>query len=87
MHVCKVAAEWRAEWGKDVVIDLVGGSITCCCHFIQSVGLSYVYSKQVIFELTQEWLKELSFSRLECGVNDSLQICVGSLTSPGIDTR
>jgi 2-oxoglutarate dehydrogenase E1 component len=23
MHVCKVAAEWRAEWGKDVVIDLV----------------------------------------------------------------
>ena len=24
MHVCKVAAEWRAEWGKDVVVDLVG---------------------------------------------------------------
>lgn len=23
MHVCKVAAEWRSEWGKDVVIDLV----------------------------------------------------------------
>lgn len=23
MHVCKVAAEWRREWGKDVVIDLV----------------------------------------------------------------
>ena len=23
MHVCKVAAEWRAEFGKDVVIDLV----------------------------------------------------------------
>ena len=23
MHVCKVAAEWRAEWQKDVVIDLV----------------------------------------------------------------
>lgn len=23
MHVCKVAAEWRAEWGTDVVIDLV----------------------------------------------------------------
>lgn len=22
-HVCKVAAEWRAEWGKDVIIDLV----------------------------------------------------------------
>ena len=23
MHVSKVAAEWRDEWGKDVVIDLV----------------------------------------------------------------
>jgi len=23
MHTCKVAAEWRATWGKDVVIDLV----------------------------------------------------------------
>ena len=23
MHVCKVAAEWRATWSKDVVIDLV----------------------------------------------------------------
>ena len=23
MHVCKVAAEWRAEYSKDVVIDLV----------------------------------------------------------------
>jgi len=23
MHVCKVAAEWRATWHKDVVIDLV----------------------------------------------------------------
>ena len=27
--------------------------------------LSYVYSKQPIFGLTQEWLRELSFSRLE----------------------
>lgn len=23
MHVCKVASEWRSEWNKDVVIDLV----------------------------------------------------------------
>ena len=23
MHVCKVAAEYRSEFGKDVVIDLV----------------------------------------------------------------
>ena len=34
--------------------------------------LSYVYSKQPIFGLTQEWLRELSFSRLECGVHDRL---------------
>ena len=31
--------------------------------------LSYhVYSKQPIFGLTQEWFRELSFFRLECGV-------------------
>ena len=29
MHVCKVAAEWRAEFGKDVVIDLVW-TVFCC---------------------------------------------------------
>ena len=34
----------------------------------------YVYSKQPIFGLTQEWLRELSFSRLECGVHDRLHI-------------
>lgn len=28
MHVCKVAAQWRAEWGKDVVIDLVSGDLS-----------------------------------------------------------
>ncbi len=28
--------------------------------------LSYVYSKQSILGLTQEWFRELSFSRLEC---------------------
>jgi len=27
MHVCKVAAEWRAAWHKDVVIDLVSLSV------------------------------------------------------------
>ena len=36
--------------------------------------LSYVYSKQPIFRLTQEWFRELSFSRLECGVHDRLHI-------------
>ena len=33
-----------------------------------------VYSKQPIFGLTQEWLRELSFSRLDCGVHDRLHI-------------
>ena len=36
--------------------------------------LSYVVSKQPIFGLTQEWLTELSFSRLDCGVRDKLHI-------------
>ena len=36
--------------------------------------LSYVYSKQPMFGLTQEWFRELSFSRLECGVHDRLNI-------------
>ena len=51
--------------------------------------LSYVYSKQPVLGLTQEWFRVLSFSRLECGVHDRLHIypCVGYFTSPGIDTR
>ena len=27
MHVCRVAAQWRADWRKDVVIDLVSPGI------------------------------------------------------------
>lgn len=27
MYVCRVAAEWRNTFNKDVVIDLVGGSV------------------------------------------------------------
>ena len=34
MHVCKVAAEYRNEFGKDVVIDLVR-------HFAGSICLNY----------------------------------------------
>ena len=34
----------------------------------------YIYSKQPIFGLTQEWFRELSFSRLEGGVHDRLHI-------------
>ena len=33
-----------------------------------------MYSKQRILGLTQEWFRELSFSRLECGVHDRLHI-------------
>ena len=36
--------------------------------------LVYVYSKQPILGLTQVWFRELSFSRLECGVHDKLHI-------------
>ena len=32
--------------------------------------MSMVYSKQPIFGLTLEWFRELSFSRLECGVHE-----------------
>ena len=57
-------------------------------HF--SSVLSYVYSKQPILGLTQEWFRELSFSRLECGVH-KLHISRADwwdlFTSPGIDTR
>ena len=38
------------------------------------IFLSYVYSKQPILGLTQEWFRELSFSRLECGVHNKLHI-------------
>ena len=36
---------------------------------LKNLVLSYVYSKQPILGLTQEWFRELSFSRLECGVH------------------
>lgn len=37
LHVCKVAAEWRAEFGKDVVIDLV-----CVCVLFSFVKLNVI---------------------------------------------
>ena len=55
--------------------------IWCWCMFFV---LSLYTPKQVIFGLTLESFRELSFSRLECGVTT----CVGGpFTSPGIDTR
>ena len=44
--------------------------VSCMLSYV----LSYVYSKQAILGLTQEWFRELSFSRLECGVHDKLHI-------------
>ena len=38
-------------------------------RIIDDLVLSYVYSKQPILGLTQEWFRELSFSMLECGVH------------------
>ena len=69
-------------------IDVIGTEDATTCHIliIRHSGqctaglvhwllvLSYVYSKQPIFGLTQEWLRELSFYRLECGVHDRLYI-------------
>ena len=33
-----------------------------------------IYSKRLIFGLTQEWFRELSFSRLEGGVHDMIHV-------------
>ena len=45
--------------------------------------LSNVYSKQPIFGLTQEWFRELSFSRLQCGVLDKLVDNAGNIITQG----
>ena len=57
-------------------------SLCNCGHHVPLV-LSFVYPKQPILVLTQEWFKELSFSRL-----DRLHIypLYGTFTSPSIDT-
>ena len=41
---------------------------------VRNLVLSYVYTKQPFFGLTQEWFRELSFPRLEYGVHDKLHI-------------
>ena len=46
--------------------------------------LNYVYSKQPIFGLTQEWLREVWSPRQGICL---FTPCVGYFTSPGIDTR
>ena len=39
---------------------------------VKNIGGAYY--KQPMFGLTQEWFREVSFSRLECGVHDKLHI-------------
>ncbi|KAJ7351681.1 hypothetical protein OS493_036096 [Desmophyllum pertusum] len=74
MHVCKVAAEWRAEYGKDVVIDLVcyrrhGHNEGDNPMFTQPVmykniskkkHITDLYSKKLLQEgvVTEEWVQE-----------------------------
>ena len=43
---------------------------------LSSLVLSYVHSKQPVLGLTQEWFRELSFSKLECGVHDKGTLCL-----------
>ena len=43
-------------------------------YYTRKEALSYEYSKQPIIGLTQKRFRELSFSRLECGVHDRLHI-------------
>ena len=35
-------------------------------------SILFPYSKKPILGLAQEWFRELSFSKLECGVHESL---------------
>ena len=58
-RLCNIQCESRIEDGK--VWKLTDDALF--------LVLSYVYSKQPILGLTQEWFRELSFSRLECGVH------------------
>lgn len=74
MHVCKVAAEWRAEFGKDVVIDLVcyrrhGHNEGDNPMFTQPIMYKNIAKKNPIMDLyaqklledgvvTEEWVQE-----------------------------
>ena len=39
-HTCKVAAEWRAEWGKDVIIDIVRYLLFCSFTLVPHLVVS-----------------------------------------------
>ena len=41
MYVCRTAAEWRNEFGKDVVIDLVS---VCMLTFMRNIYSRLVFS-------------------------------------------
>ena len=66
----------------EIVISRIVTFLKSYRNFLVSLDLRFcfeivtpdVYSKHPIFGLTQEWFRELSFSRLECGVHDKLPI-------------
>ena len=52
MHVCKVASEYRAEFGKDVVIDLVSfpyKSLLFSFGIIETKQVSFSVETSVIY--------------------------------------
>ena len=70
-HFPRNLPDTAVSFSKRVKIRMgYGQSVPCG----MSLSSQLVYSKQPIFGLTQEWFRELSFSRLECGVDDKLHI-------------
>ena len=71
---------YRSVTKRDVVLVVCVVVFLLCLTIMYAswpLVLSYnVYSKQPILGLTQlpEWFRELSSSRLECGVHDKLHI-------------
>ena len=68
----KKAENQRVVIGENVELSLLYCSYSCYLE----------YYEQPIFGLTQEWFRELSFSRLECGVHDVWDILLPLAWTP-----